>query len=157
MAKVKTTKTKTLKGGIKGINSLANISQKQLENFHRNVFEVVRKNLPRVSEVLAGTRKWDTTQARLYLSMLNKVMPEVSMAQSQTETTERIEEMSQQELQQFIASEMNKERAIASSLPASLPPPADDQPVALENTDVFSLTTIDVTPTQQDSITNDNK
>lgn len=49
----------------------------EVDRVRRSVLDVVRKQMPEVREVLAGHKKWDAQQTRLFGMMLNKVMPDL--------------------------------------------------------------------------------
>lgn len=49
----------------------------EVDRVRRSVLDVVRKQMPEVREVLAGNKKWDAQQTRLFGMMLNKVMPDL--------------------------------------------------------------------------------
>jgi len=61
----------------KSSGGLAPVTPMQVDRVRRSVLDVVRKNIPEVREVLAGTKKWDAQQTRLFSIMLNKVMPDL--------------------------------------------------------------------------------
>ena len=61
----------------KGSGGLAPVTPMQVDRVRRSVLDVVRKNIPDVREVLAGTKKWDAQQTRLFTVLLNKVMPDL--------------------------------------------------------------------------------
>ncbi len=120
----------TNKRGLLGMNALNAIPVEDIEKLRRGVFNVVSANLPRVREVLAGTRKWDPQQARLYLAMLNKVMPELSASYSETNSTVNIDSCSPEQLRAIIAAETSKAGVIdvtpidPITVPSAAPPPA---------------------------------
>jgi len=49
----------------------------EVDRVRRSVLDVVRKQMPEVREVLAGRKRWDAQQTRLFGMMLNKVMPDL--------------------------------------------------------------------------------
>lgn len=105
-------------GGVKGAGSLALIDPKDIDLLRRGVFNVVKQNVPRVREVLQGTRQWNPQQVKLYLSLLNKVMPDLSQSHNEHHVTKSIDDMSADELRSFIADEMKR-----TSVPHEPPPP----------------------------------
>lgn len=105
MSKPPGNKGMTNKRGLVGLNSLNAIPAEQIEDLRKGVFNVVKQNLPRVREVLAGTRKWDPQQTRIYLALLNKVMPELSQSYSETNITQSVDGLTQDQLRAIIASE----------------------------------------------------
>jgi hypothetical protein len=60
-----------------GTGGLPPVTPVQVDRVRRSVLDVVRSNLPDVREVLAGSKKWDNQQVRLFTVMLNKVMPDL--------------------------------------------------------------------------------
>lgn len=99
---------KQAKRGMIGVNSLAAIPPEKIDELRRGVFNVVSANLPRVREVLAGTRKWDPQQVKLFTTLMNKVMPELSESYSETHATHSLDEMSPEQLRAIIAAETAK-------------------------------------------------
>lgn len=63
-----------VKGGTGGLPPVTPV---QVDRVRRSVLDVVRNNIPEVREVLAGSKKWDNQQVRLFTVMLNKVMPDL--------------------------------------------------------------------------------
>ena len=76
----------------------------EVDRVRRSVLDVVRKQMPEVREVLAGTKKWDAQQTRLFGMMLNKVMPDLhhSFNEHQIENKEA-HELTYDELQRIAA------------------------------------------------------
>lgn len=95
-------------GGVKGAGSLALIDPKDIDLLRKGVFNLVKQNVPRVREVLQGTRQWNPQQVKLYLSLLNKVMPDLSQSHNEHHVTKSIDDMSADELRSFIADEMKR-------------------------------------------------
>lgn len=128
MAKTSGNKGMTNKRGLIGLNSLNAIPPEQIEDLRRGVFNVVKQNIPRVREVLAGTRKWDPQQTRIYLALLNKVMPELSQSYAETHTSHSVEDMSPQQLREIIAAEtaraINPSATIIDTTPIESHPPS---------------------------------
>lgn len=128
MAKTPGNKGMTNKRGLVGINSLNSIPPEQIEDLRRGVFNVVKQNLPRVREVLSGTRKWDPNQTRLYLALLNKVMPELSQSYTETNVTHSMDDLTTDQLKAIIASETAKGGTIdvtpidTTPMPEATPP-----------------------------------
>ena len=77
-------------GGVKGAGSISLIDPKDIDLLRRGVFNVVKQNVPRVREVLQGTRQWNPQQVKLYLSLLNKVMPDLSQSHNEHHVTKSI-------------------------------------------------------------------
>lgn len=105
MAKNDGNKGMTNKRGMLGLNALNAIPAEQIEDLRKGVFNVVKQNLPRVREVLAGTRKWDNQQTRIYLALLNKVMPELSQSYAETNITQSVDGLTPDQLRAIIAQE----------------------------------------------------
>jgi oligoribonuclease (3'-5' exoribonuclease) len=85
-------------------NSLPAVTPVQVDRVRRSVLDVVRKNIPEVREVLAGTKKWDAQQTRLFSIMLNKVMPDLHHSFNEhTIENKSVEELSIEELQRIAA------------------------------------------------------
>lgn len=112
MAKPPGNKGMQNKRGLLGLNSLNAIPAEDIEALRRGVFNVVRSNIPRVRQVLEGTRKWDPQQTRLYLALMNKVLPELTASYSENHHTHSIEELGQQELLEIIAAETARAKII---------------------------------------------
>lgn len=117
MAK-KTPKQK--RGGVAGANSLSLIPAEDIELLRRGVFNVVKQNVPRVREVLTGTRQWNPQQVKLYLALLNKVMPDLTHNYNEHEHRKSLDEMSVEELKAIVATEVGKLTAI-ENLPTNDP------------------------------------
>ncbi len=96
-------KATTKKKGMTGFNQLMAIPPEDIEALRRGVFNVVRSNLPRVREVIAGSRKWDNNQVKLYLALMNKVMPELSASYSENHTNLSMDELSTEQLRAIVA------------------------------------------------------
>ena len=123
MSKSRGNKGMSNKRGLIGLNSLNAIPVENIEELRRGVFNVVKGNLPRAKEVLAGTRKWDPQQVRLYLAFLNKVMPELSASYNETHSSSSIDDMTPDQLRAIIA----KETARINTLPDATP--LDSSPI----------------------------
>lgn len=117
MAKSPKSKSKDKK---KSGTAVSTIPPEQIELLRLGVFNVVKQNTPRVREVLAGTRQWNPQQVKLYLSMLNKVMPDLSQSYNEHNVTKSLDEMSVDELKAIVAQEVNN-LSIIESLPQNDP------------------------------------
>lgn len=95
-------------GGVAGANALMTIPPEQIELLRKGVFNVVKQNVPRVREVLDGTRQWNPQQVKLYLSLLNKVMPDLNQSYNEHHHTKSMDEMSVEELKELVAKEVGK-------------------------------------------------
>lgn len=128
MAKSPGNKGMSNKRGLIGLNSLNSIPPEQIEDLRRGVFNVVKQNLPRVRDVLNGTRKWDPNQTRLYLALLNKVMPELSQSYTETHTSHSVDDLSPDQLRAIIAQETAK-AGLIDATPIDTTPLPDAPPV----------------------------
>lgn len=119
---------KQAKRGMIGVNSLAAIPPEKIDELRRGVFNVVNANLPRVREVLAGTRKWDPQQVKLFTTLLNKVMPELSETYAETHATLSLDEMTPDQLKAIIAAETSKASGTLIDV-TPLDPPTVPEPI----------------------------
>lgn len=141
MAKSKKPKNSNGKGGVIGANAILSIPPEDIELLRRGVFNVVKQNVPRVREVLTGTRQWNPQQVKLYLSLLNKVMPDLSQSYNEHNHRKSLEEMSIDELKDLVASEVGKLTAIENM-------PSNDPDIPLE-AQVATLMTSPLLPDSQ--------
>lgn len=85
-------------------NTLPPVTPVQVDRVRRSVLDVVRKNIPEVREVLAGNKKWDSQQTRLFSLMLNKVMPDLHHSFNEhTIETKNVDELTIDELHAIAA------------------------------------------------------
>lgn len=76
----------------------------EVDRVRRSVLDVVRKQMPEVREVLAGNKKWDAQQTRLFGMMLNKVMPDLHHSFNEhTIENKEAHELTIEELQRIAA------------------------------------------------------
>ena len=76
----------------------------EVDRVLRSVLDVVRKQMPEVREVLAGNKKWDAQQTRLFGMMLNKVMPDLHHSFNEhTIENKEAHELTIEELQRIAA------------------------------------------------------
>lgn len=125
MAKSPKSKNKSGKGSLIGLQALNQIPPHEIELLRRGVFNVVKQNVPRVREVLTGTRQWNPQQVKLYLSLLNKVMPDLNQSYSEHHITKSVDEMTTEELKAIVAKEVGKLSVIEQM-------PTDDPDIPLE-------------------------
>lgn len=125
MAKTKKPKNNNGKGGVLGANTVLSIPPEDIELLRRGVFNVVKQNVPRVREVLTGTRQWNPQQVKLYLALLNKVMPDLNQSYNEHHVTKSLDEMTADELKSLIASEVTKLTAVENM-------PTNDPDIPLE-------------------------
>lgn len=87
-----------------GTGGLAPVTPHEVDRVRRSVLDVVRKQIPAVREVLAGDRKWDSQQTRLFGMMLNKVMPDLHHSFNEhTLENKEVHELTYEELQRIAA------------------------------------------------------
>lgn len=118
-------KKRTKTGGIAGVSAIQQIPPEQIELLRRGVFNIVKQNIPRVREVLEGSRMWNPQQVKLYLSLLGKVMPDLSQSYNEHNHRKSIDEMSIDELKALVATEVGKMSAIENI-------PTDDKHIPIE-------------------------
>lgn len=76
----------------------------EVDRVRRSVLDVVRKQMPDVREVLAGTKNWNNQQVRLFGMMLNKVMPDLHHSFNEhTIENKEVHELTYEELQRIAA------------------------------------------------------
>lgn len=98
-------------GGVKGSDALSLIDPSEIALLQKGVFNVVKQNMPRVREVLQGTRSWNPQQVKLYLALLDKVMPTLNHSVVDDRRKD-VNEMTPAELRALIAEETRKASAI---------------------------------------------
>ncbi len=83
------------------------LSPEQTADIQNNVYDVVRKNIPRAAEALKGTRKWSDSQTKLFMGLLNKVMPNIQQSRDVPDPINHndINEYSAEDLRRIIAEE----------------------------------------------------
>lgn len=106
MTKKQKSKTPTNLRGLEGINRVMAIPPEDIEQLRRGVFNIVKSNLGRARDVVEGKRKWDNNQLKLYLALMNKVMPELSASYTETHTTHSMDDLTTDELQRIVAAGM---------------------------------------------------
>lgn len=142
MSKKKKSKSNTPSTAITEANSLKGlevIDPEEILALQKSVFNVVKGNLPRARDVLTGKRRWDAQQTRLYLSLLDKVMPTLSQSYNISEVRKRPEDMTIQELQQAIHEEMTR----ISNPPATT---AEELPSTTTSSPIIPLDPIELEP-----------
>lgn len=98
------------------------IPVEHIDLVRKDVFDVVRKNVPALQEVIEGTRAWSNQQVKLYLALLDKVMPSLSQTHNINENLNlSVEDLSTEQLQ----------RIAASAITPALPPIEHIPPVPL--------------------------
>lgn len=132
-----------------GESALAGITDKDIGKLQEAVFDIVTKNLPRLQEIFAGTRKWDRHQVALYLALVNKVMPNLQASHNTHDHHVSVDDLTPAELRRLAAQEYD--RLIDQPPPVTVAVPdnfLDQKPV-----EPFSLAEIDPTEPQNDLIT----
>ena len=97
---------------IKSTGSLVPVTPLEIDRVRRSVLDVVRKNIPKVRDVLSGSTNWSNQQVRLFAVMLNKVMPDLHHSFNQHSVEHKtVTELTIDELQQIAskADEVDKE------------------------------------------------
>jgi hypothetical protein len=96
----------------KSTGSLVPVTPLEIDRVRRSVLDVVRKNIPKVRDVLSGNVNWSNQQVRLFAVMLNKVMPDLHHSFNQHSVEHKtIDELTIDELTQIAskADEVDKE------------------------------------------------
>jgi hypothetical protein len=96
----------------KSTGSLVPVTPLEIDRVRRSVLDVVRKNIPKVRDVLSGSTNWSNQQVRLFAVMLNKVMPDLHHSFNQHSVEHKtVTELTIDELQQIAskADEVDKE------------------------------------------------
>lgn len=65
-----------------------NLTPRQMGQIRLNISEKVVKHIENADKVLDGTVKWSPTQARVFVALLNKVVPDISATFHRHETAE---------------------------------------------------------------------
>lgn len=95
------------------------IDPQDMIGFQRQVFNIVREQLPRAREVMRGSRKWDNNQTKIFLAMLSKTLPDISVSRRYSEhTMKNITELSTDQLRAIVAA---AEAQIVDATPAPEP------------------------------------
>jgi oligoribonuclease (3'-5' exoribonuclease) len=88
----------------KSTGGLAPVTPLEVDRVRRSVLDVVRKNMSKVRDVLAGNINWSNQQVRLFSVMLNKVMPDLHHSFNQHSVEHKtITELTIDELTQIAA------------------------------------------------------
>jgi hypothetical protein len=116
---------------------LARVTPVEVDRIRRQAFDIVRRTMPEVRDVLRGSRPWTNQQVRLFGMLLNKVMPDLHHSFSEHKHEHRqIHEMSVQELEALIANskaapilegELLPEPALPVHAPVHAPLEKDDE------------------------------
>jgi hypothetical protein len=116
---------------------LTRVTPVEVDRIRRQAFDIVRRTMPEVRDVLRGSRPWTNQQVRLFGMLLNKVMPDLHHSFSEHKHEHRqIHEMSVQELEALIANskaapilegELLPEPALPVHAPVHAPLEKDDE------------------------------
>lgn len=88
----------------KSTGGLPAVTPIQVDRVRRSVLDIVRKSIPEVREVLAGTKEWNAQQTRVFGMLLNKVMPDLHHSFNEhTIETKAVTELSMEELEAIVA------------------------------------------------------
>lgn len=110
-------KQRVKNGGVVGASLLSLIPASEIENHRRSIFNIVKQNTGRVREVLVGTRQWNPQQLKLYLALLDKVMPDLVHNHNTSDQHRNVEELTPDELREILAQELAKQDALKNTLP----------------------------------------
>lgn len=110
-------KERVKNGGVVGASVLSLIPMSEIENHRRSIFNIVKQNTGRVREVLTGTRQWNPQQLKLYLALLDKVMPDITHHHVSSDHKRSIDELTPDELREILAEELAKKDATDAVLP----------------------------------------
>lgn len=102
-------KTRASSGVIKG--SAPSIPPEDTALLQRQMFQIVRENMRRAGKVLSGHHKWGQTEVRLFLAMVDKVVPTVSESITEISETMDIESMSTEEINALLSAEISRRNA----------------------------------------------
>jgi hypothetical protein len=83
---------------------LTRVTPVEVDRIRRQAYDIVRRTMPEVRDVLRGSRPWTNQQVRLFGMLLNKVMPDLHHSFNEHKHEHRqIHEMSVQELEAIVA------------------------------------------------------
>lgn len=96
------------KPSLLGLKSRNIINPEDIDALRAGVFDIVKKNIPRVREVFDGKRVWSNQQVKLYLSLMDKVMPTLTASHNIHEHVSSLDELSLEELKRLASAEFHK-------------------------------------------------
>jgi len=107
-----------------GMKKLLAIAPEETDQLRRGVFNLVKKNLPKAKEVLEGKRTWSNQQVKLYLSLMDKVMPTLTATKHDHTVKTSIDDLSVDDLKRLAQEEIDRMNAVPHqpSQPASSDP-----------------------------------
>jgi len=85
----------------------------EIAALRREMFEVVRRNLPEVEQVILGNKDWKSSQVRLYALLTERVIPKMQSVSIEDNTQKRVEDLSIEELE---ALALGKKREVQERL-----------------------------------------
>lgn len=85
------------------------VPTEEIFQLHAGVFNIVKKNLPTLQGVINGQVRWTPTQAKVYLGLLDKVMPNLNKTKVEKVEGRPIDELSMEELLAIV-----EDRAVAT-------------------------------------------
>lgn len=85
----------------------------EIAALRREMFEVVRRNLPEVEQVILGNKSWKSSQVRLYALLTERVIPKMQSVSIEDNTQKRVEDLSIEELE---ALALGKKREVQERL-----------------------------------------
>lgn len=85
----------------------------EIAALRREMFEVVRRNLPEVEQVILGNKAWKSSQVRLYALLTERVIPKMQSVSIEDNTQKRVEDLSIEELE---ALALGKKREVQERL-----------------------------------------
>lgn len=85
----------------------------EIAALRREMFEVVRRNLPEVEKVILGNKAWKSSQVRLYALLTERVIPKMQSVSIEDNTQKRVEDLSIEELE---ALALGKKREVQERL-----------------------------------------
>lgn len=85
----------------------------EIAALRREMFEVVRRNLPEVEQVILGNKVWKSSQVRLYALLTERVIPKMQSVSIEDNTQKRVEDLSIEELE---ALALGKKREVQERL-----------------------------------------
>lgn len=100
---------------------------REAERLRQRLATHVATHLDTVNEVLAGTKRWDGSQVRLFTVLLGKVMPDVSFSHHLHETVRKpLRELTREQLERIASGELDAD--IIDAEYTTETPHADHQP-----------------------------
>jgi len=74
----------------------------EIDNVRRRALAIVKDRMQDANDVLKGEKKWDAQQTRLFLGMLNKIVPDLNYTKKEVHITDKsLSELTEAELLQI--------------------------------------------------------